>query len=355
MQDHIKEHWEVIVIGGGQAGLSAGHYLRSKGVDFLILDSSKEVGDSWKNRWDSLVLFTPRRFDGLPGYPFPGDANTFPNKNEMASYLKDYSRKFSLPILPNTSVERITKGPKGFSLETKSKMFSCSNVIVATGHSFPKIPDFSINIKFDIKQIHSSQYKNPSELSDGDVLIVGAGTSGVQLAMEISHTHKTFISGKIPGKIPDLLFRFSGFYWWFISNILTIRTPIGRKIRRQVLTSGAPLIKESEKDLNVSGAIRVPRIVGAKDGLPLLQDGKTLQVSTIVWCTGFKPDFSWIQVPYLRLDDLGWPVAPRGISNVKGLYFLGNLFQFGLTSSLVGGAGRDAMHVVEELLLDREE
>ncbi|TGK07953.1 potassium transporter Trk [Leptospira semungkisensis] len=349
MQDHIKEHWDVIVIGGGQAGLSAGHYLRSKGVDFLILDASKEIGEVWEKRWDSLVLFTPRQFDGLPGYPFPGEPSTFPNKNEMAAYLKDYARKFSLPVLSNTDVERITKISKRFVLDAGTRKFYCSKVIVAAGNSLPRIPSFSSYINFDIKQIHSSQYKNIADLPEGDVLIVGAATSGVQLALEISRSHRTFIAGKVSGKIPDLLFKLSRFYWWFIHNVLTIQTPMGRKIRKKVLTSGAPLIKESEKDLNASGAIRLPRIEGVKDGLPLLQDGRTIEVASIVWCTGFKPDFSWIQIPDLRLDEIGWPIAPRGISNINGLYFIGNHFQFGLTSSLVGGVGRDAKFVVDTL------
>ncbi len=345
-----KSRRRVIVIGAGQAGLATGYYLSQLGEDFVIIDEGTQIGDSWSNRWDSLKLFTPAQYDGLPGLPFPGKRGTFPSKDEMAEYLRQYTQKFSLPVRLGVKALNIEKTENGFEILTSKGKMQSEKVVVATGTCpTAHVPAFAKDISADIFQIHSSGYIGPQSLPTGDVLVVGAGTSGVQIALELSKSRTVMISGRPTAHIPDPLLRYAGgLYWWLISNVLTVKTPIGRKVKSKVIHSGAPLISISFKDIRAAGIEHVPRVTGAKDGLPLLEDGRTPPVTSIVWATGFRPDFSWMHMN--AVDETGWPNAVRGISkDIAGLSFVGLPFQFGLTSGLVGGMGRDAAFVTRHL------
>ncbi|MGB7567545.1 MAG: NAD(P)/FAD-dependent oxidoreductase [Chitinivibrionales bacterium] len=345
-----KRHYRTIIIGSGQAGLATAYHLSRLHEEYILLDSNARIGDSWRTRWDSLRLFTPSQHDGLPGLPFPAARNTFPTKDEIADYLEKYVKEFSLPVMQDIQVSRLAKSPEGFEVSTTNGNLKSDRVVVATGtNQQPRIPAFARELDQKIHQIHSSQYKNPKALPEGNTLVVGAGTSGVEIAVELSASRHTCIAGRLTPHIPDAIFRYAGeAYWWFASNVLTVGTPIGRKVKPKLLTSGAPLIRISGKDLDKSKVERVSRVTGVKDGLPLLQDGRVLSVSTVVWATGYKPDFSWIDMKVT--DESGWPVSKRGVcENTKGLHFIGMPFQFGLTSGLVGGVGRDARFVAEHI------
>jgi putative flavoprotein involved in K+ transport len=344
-----KTHWNTIIIGGGQAGLAAAYYLKKRGTDFIILES-ENIGNSWRKRWDSLCLFTPSEYDGLPGMPFPSPSGTFPSKDRVAGYLEEYARYFSLPVLSNTKVHRLTSASAGFELSNSNKKFTSDHVIIASGtNPVPKIPAFSAEIDPGIYQIHSSAYTSPGSLPPGDALVVGAGTSGVEIAIELSHSRKAMIAGTPTFHIPDHVFKYAGgLYWWFVKNVLTVKTPMGRKAKPQILKGGAPLIRVSVKDLHDAGVKIMPRVTGIKNGLPVLQDGTTVHPTVIIWCTGYKPDFSWVQ-PVIT-DETGWPVTDRGVSAVlPNLYFVGMPFQYALTSGLIGGVGRDADYVVNKI------
>jgi putative flavoprotein involved in K+ transport len=346
-----KEKWQTIIIGAGQAGLAAAYYLQRESVDFVIIDAVEKVGDSWRTRWDSLHLFTPAQYDGLPGLPYPAARGTFPTKDEMAEYLKKYALDFDLPVRLKEKVTRLAQNHTGFEITTTRGMLKCDNVIVATGtNPHPRIPGFSIEIDKSIHQIHSSQYINPDSLTKGNTLVVGAGTSGMEIAIELAGSRHTLISGHPTFHIPDPLFRYAGrFYWWFINNIITVNTPIGRNAKKSILKGGGPLIRVSVKDLITAGVEQVPRVTAVENGLPRLEDGRVMSVSSIVWATGFKPDFSWID---LKVTDekTGWPLTDRGVSTVtRGMYFIGMLFQYGLTSGLVGGVGRDAAFIAKHI------
>ena len=341
-----KQHWNTIIIGAGQSGLAAGYFLKKLGMEFVILDNHERIGDSWRNRWDSLMLFTPARHDGLPGMPFPAPKGSFPGKEKMADYLEDYAMIFSLPVQNGVRVRRISSLGHHFEIETSAAMMTAENVIIATGtNPEPRIPPFAAMLSSSIFQIHSSAYRNPGSVPDGDALVVGAATSGIEIALELSSARKAYISGKPTFHIPDNIFKYAGeLYWWLISNILTVRTPIGKKARQKIIHGGAPLIRISADDLDSAGVIRLPRMAGVKNGLPLMEDGTVIPVSSVIWCTGFRPDFSWIHMDIT--DGSGWPVSQRGVSTrKKGLYFVGMPFQYGLTSGLVGGVGRDAAYV----------
>ena len=344
-----QSHWRTVVIGAGQAGLAAGYYLRKSGENFILLESNQNVGDSWRNRWDTLRLFTPAQYDGLPGFPFPAARGSFPEKDQVADYLVEYATRFDLPVHLGVKVGSLEKKGSGFEISTSVGSLTADRVVVATGtNPVPWIPDFASELDPTIHQIHSSQYKNPSSLPDGDVLVVGAGTSGLEIALEIAGSRTTLISGKPTFHIPDTILRYAGgFYWWFINNVLTVRTPVGKKARIQILSHGGPLINISAGMLDTAGVKRLSKIVGVKNGFPVTDDGQVLKVKNVIWCTGFRPDFSWIS-PGVT-DHTGWPVTQRGVTSLKGLYFVGMLFQYGLTSGLIGGVGRDAANVVRHM------
>lgn len=345
-----KKHVKTVVIGAGQSGLAVGYYLKKSNEEFTILDSGNGVGNSWRERWDSLRLFTPSQYDGLPGFKYPAARGTFPTKEEMADYLSNYAKKYSLPVELNTRVLELNKSGDSYEIITSKGKIYANNVVVATGTN-PKafVPAFASGINKNIVQIHSSEYKNPQLFPASNTLVVGAGTSGVEIAIELSKSRTTMLSGKPTPHIPDFIFRYFGrLYWLFAYFILTIKTPIGRKVKPIITTSGGPLISVSINEVNEAKVERLPRLKRVENGLPLLDDGRILGVASIVWATGYKPDFSWIKFDVV--DENGWPKTYRGIAEkFEGLYFAGMIFQFGLTSGLVGGVGRDAAYVLNHL------
>jgi putative flavoprotein involved in K+ transport len=346
-----KVNWSIIIIGAGQAGLAAGYYLSMAGEDFVIIDSVTRIGDSWRKRWDSLTLFTPSQYDGLPGLSFPKARGTMPSKDEMADYLEKYAEKFNLPVRLGENVQNLSRRQSVFEITTIRGILKCDKVIIATGtNPLPRIPEFAKDLDKSIHQVHSSQYINPGSLSPGNVLVVGAATSGVEIAIELAASRHTFISGQPTYHIPDAIFRYASRpYWWFASNILTVNTPIGRRARKNLLNGGGPLVGVSVKNLVDAGVEQIPRMSGVEDGRPKFPDGRIINVSSIVWATGFKPDFSWIDLKVTD-DKKGWPLTRRGVANeVKGMYFMGMMFQYSRTSGLVGGVGKDAAFIVKHM------
>jgi putative flavoprotein involved in K+ transport len=344
-----EEFYNTIVIGGGQAGLAAGYYLAQRGANFAILEGEPRTGMAWRRRWDSLRLFTPVRYNGLPGMPFPGDDYYFPTKDEAADYLESYTEKFQLPLRPNTRVAKLEREGESFRLETGTGSFKARNVIVATGaYQSPHIPAFAAQLDPAICQLHSYDYRNPDPIPAGRVLVVGAGNSGAEIGLELGKAgREVWLSGRDVGHIPaNRLGRYFGGrpYWWFISHVLSIETPVGRKMREQVLQHGNPLIRSNRKEVLQAGIQVAPRLAGVKAGKPHLQDGRTLEVEAVVWATGFRPDYKWIKLPVFNGN--GAPHHERGIvPDISGLYFVGLHFQTALTSALLGGVGKDAEHI----------
>jgi putative flavoprotein involved in K+ transport len=354
MSAQRAEHFETVIVGGGQAGLAAGYHLKQRGRPFLILDANERVGDSWRKRWDSLRLFTPAKYDGLPGMRFPARRWSFPTKDEMGDYLEAYAARFDLPVRTGVSVDRISRIGDRYVVEAGDRRFEADQVIVASGaHRTPKIPAFARELDSRIVQLHAGGYRNPSQLRDGGVLVVGVGNSGAEIALELSRTHATSQAGKESGEIPVRhgsvparfvlpVVRFLGY------RVLTRKTPIGRKVAPKLLSRGDPLIRTKSKDLAAAGIERVPRVVGVRDGLPLLEDGRVLDVANVVWCTGFRHDFSWIDIPVFGED--GQPAHERGVvPSAPGLYFMGLIFQYAAVSDVIPGVGRDAAHVAKHI------
>ena len=348
------EKFETIVIGGGQAGLSVGYYLKKHGRSFTILDANERIGGSWRTRtWSSLRLFTPARYDGLPGWPFPASAWSYPTARETADYLEAYAARFELPVRSGITVERLTQDGDHYIVHCGGRRLEADCVVVATGfYGKPSVPGFASGLDPRIMQLHSSEYRDPSQLRPGGVLLVGAGNSGADIAMEVSKTHQTWLSGRDKGQVPirieSRLARFVLPVLWFVaSHVLTVRTPIGRKVRPHVLACGAPRIRVKTDDLDAAGVVPVPRTVGASDGLPVLENGRAMDVANVIWCTGFRQDFSWIDVPVF--DDESAPIHERGVASEPGLYFVGLDFLYSFTSENVGGVGRDARRIARRI------
>ncbi len=351
------EFFETVIVGGGQAGLATGYHLQRRGRPFVILDASERVGDPWRRRWDSLRLYSPTSHDALPGMRFPAKRTSYPTTHEMADYLESYAAELQLPVRSGMAVDTLAKDGDRFVLTAGDRTFEAEKVVVATGvMQKPHVPSFAPELDPQIRQLHSNDYRNPSQLQEGSVLVVGASHSGADIAFEAATDHHTILSGVDTGQIPapvDTRRGRMGFRLLFFagSHILTMDTPIGRKMRPHVRLGGAPLLRHRKKELLGAGVERTfARTAGVQGGLPVLDDGRVLDVRNVVWCTGFRPDFSWIEVPFERGDD-GYPVQYRGaVASVPGLYFVGLLFLHSFTSMLIGGTGRDAERVVEHLV-----
>jgi putative flavoprotein involved in K+ transport len=348
------EHFDTIVIGGGQAGLSVGYYLKKQGRPFVILDANERIGGSWRTRtWTSLRLFTPARYDGLPGWAFPASGWSYPTARETADYLEAYAARFDLPVRTRMTVDRLSKEGGRYVVRCGQHRFEANHVVVATGfYGTPSVPEFASGLDARIVQMHSSAYRDPSQLHPGDVLLVGAGNSGADIGMEVSRTHRTWLSGRDKGQIPLRIesrkARLALPLLWFVAgHILTVRTPIGRKVRPHVLSSGAPRIRVKSEDLLAAGVERVPRTVGVRDGFPLLEDGRVIDAANVIWCTGFRPHFGWIDLPVFGEEND--PVQKRGVASEPGLYFLGLDFLYSFASENVGGVRRDARHVAKHI------
>jgi putative flavoprotein involved in K+ transport len=349
------EALETVVIGGAQAGLSVGYHLMKRNQPFVILDAGARVGDTWRRRWDSLRLFTPARYSGLPGMRFPAPGWTFPTKDEMGDYLESYADRFGLPVRSGVSVDRLSRDGDRYLLDcADGRRIHADRVVVASGaHRTPKVPSFSADLDPRIVQLHSSEYRNPDQLNDGRVLVAGAGNSGAEISFELSPSHNVALSGKESGQIPvrhgSLRFRFVVRVIRFLGyHVLTLRTPIGRRVAPNFAAHATPLIRVKSKELAKQGVERVAKVAGVRDGMPLLEDGRVVDVTNIVWCTGFRHDFSWIDLPVL--DEGGRPVHERGVATTSpGLYFAGLVFQFAASSDVLPGIGRDAGYVGKHL------
>jgi putative flavoprotein involved in K+ transport len=350
-------HVNTIVIGGGQAGLSVGYHLAQRGVPFVILDASARIGDAWRHRWDSLRLFTPARFAGLDGLPFPAPRHSFPTKDQMADYLETYARTFRLPVRSGVRVDRLSREGARLVAVAGDRRYEADQVVIAmANYQRPRVPPFAHELAPHVVHLHSGAYRTPAQLQGGPVLVVGAGNSGAEIAVESArHGHQTWLAGRPAGVLP---FRIDGIAArWFgtrfflrvlYHRVLTIRNPLGRFVRARSVHHAAPLVRTKPKDLETAGVLRVPRVSGVHDGLPMLADGQVLDVANVIWCTGYDEGFSWIDLPVLAPD--GQPIHDGGVvTSEPGLYFVGLHFLYAFSSEMIHGVGRDAARIANHI------
>lgn len=352
----MAEHIETVVVGGGQAGLATGYHLRRRGRPFVILDANERLGDQWRRHYDSLVLFTARKYDGLPGLEFPGDRYGFPGRDEVASYLESYAAQHELPVRTSSRVERVARRDDGtFRIRLDGGEITCDNVVVAVGKAGqPKRPAFAGELDPGITQLHSCEYRTADQLPEGRVLVVGASHSGADLAYELAATHPVTLAGRDTGQIPfrpedrraRVVFPLVVWMW---NHVLTRRTPMGRKMMRLMRAHGAPLLRTKTPDLLAAGVDRtLERVTGVREGKPVLADGTVIDAACVIWATGFGHAFDWVQDLPLTAD--GWPDEYRGVvKGIPGLYFCGLIFQYSFSSMVFPGIGRDGAYVADHL------
>jgi putative flavoprotein involved in K+ transport len=359
MQDqHQPERFDVVVVGAGQAGLAAGYELSRRDLRFMIVDAGERIGDPWRRRWDGLRLFTPARYDGLPGMPFPAPPSSFPTKDDVADYLESYAGAMHLPVRTGMRVESVRHEElaDAFVISAGGRRMLADQVVIATGaYHAPNIPGFANDLDPGILQLHSSEYQTASQLRPGPVAIVGASNSGAEIAMTAARSHRVILAGRDTGKMPvrpesRLARIFDIPFWFFINRVLRADSALGRRALPLVRDQGGPLERVWPEDLTAAGVERIfARVDGVERGKPRLDDGRVLDVANVVWCTGFRPAYDWIELP-LATDDSGWPLHRRGVvERVPGLYFIGLPFLYTAASALIGGVGRDAAHLAGEI------
>jgi putative flavoprotein involved in K+ transport len=342
----MVERTGVLVVGGSQAGLTAGYYLKNARIPFLILDAAAGVGDAWRSRWDSLELFTVARYSSLPGLRFPGDPEHFPGKDEVADYLEEYARSFELPVRRRSRATSLEKADGGYRVTAGSQTCEADQVIVATGaYQRPHVPELAGRLDGEVTQLHTAEYRNPRQLPPGEVLVVGGANSGAQIAEELSATRRVRLArGRKPLRLPRRILGKS-LHWWG-EHLGVIRAPLGRI--RDPKKGGDLLIGTSYRELADRYGIEfLARATDAGGRTVTCADGRSVEVTNVVWATGFRSDYSWIHVPVL--DDDGLPIHRRGVTTADGLYFLGMHFQHSLGSSLIGFVRHDARFLIERI------
>lgn len=347
-----------VIIGAGQAGLAAGYHLGRHGLPFTILEADHRAGGSWNHRWDSMRLFTPSTTVGLPGLPFPRD-EAFAPSTRMAAYLAGYAEHFGMDVRTGVRVDGLFREGGRLVVTAGPESFEADDVIIATGSErVPRVPTFAGELSATIRRLHSADYRDPSQLLPGPVAVVGAGNSGADIALELAADHDVVLAGRHPGHLPlriesramRLAFPLIALVW---THVLTERTPPGRRSRAKMLSGhSAPLIRVKPWDLDAAGVRRAGRITSVADGLPCTAEGETLDVANVVWATGFRPGYEWIDLP--GLDTSGWLTNERGaVTGQPGLYVLGQLFQYRFSSHNAIGVSHDAAHVVAEIRRQR--
>ena len=346
------DRFEVAVIGGGQAGLAIGYFLAKQGRHFTILEASDSIGAAWRSRWDSLVLFTPRRYDSLPGLPFAGDSDGYPGRDEVIDYLESYASTPKLPVQLNSAVESVASADDGFILSLGARMLEADQVVVATGpFQVPNVPAFAADLAPDVAQMHSTGYRRPNDLPQGTVVVVGGGNTGFQIAKELSATHLVHLAiGSRQTPLPQRLLG-RDLFWWLTKTVLikkTVESRIGRRARDR-----DTLIGSSTRDVKRHGVEVKPRVVGASDRTVTFADGSELDVDVVIWATGYRSDHSWIDVPVFDQD--GHVRHRRGVTDYPGLFFLGLTWQHTRGSALLGWVKDDAEFIAERIAANADE
>jgi putative flavoprotein involved in K+ transport len=336
---------DVVVVGGGQAGLAVGYHLRQHGLHFVILDAGPEVGHVWRSRWDSLALFTPAQYSGLPGLEFPAERDTYPTRDDVAAYLESYVATFDLPLRLNARVRSVAPDDGGYAVATEDDLIRTNHVIVATGpFQVPFVPPMARGLDSGVVQIHSADYRSPAQIPQGRVLVVGGGNSGFQIAEELAATRTVDLA--IGKRMPPFPQRLLGrdIFWW-LTHIGMMKVSVESRIGRRMAQRDV-LIGSSRRRILSAGVTLRPRLESARGPRATFADGTHLDVESIVWATGYRSDYSWLQVPGIT-DERGDIIHRRGVTPAPGLLLLGLPWQHTRGSALLGFVNKDAEFIAD--------
>ena len=345
--DDPRAHHDVVVVGGGQAGLAIGYYLAQQGREFRILEAAAEPAAAWRERWDSLRLFTPARYSGLPGFPFPGDPDSYPGRDDVVDYLTDYVRRFDLPVAYGSRVRAISRSERGYVVELEDRSYTAAQVVIATGpFQVPFVPTMADELDPAVLQLHSTQYRAPGDIPDGPILVVGGGNTGFQIAEELSGSSEVHLSiGSRQTPLPQRILGRDLF--WYLEKTGLIRKSTDTRVGRR-LQGRDTLIGSRPRALRKRHGVRLhQRAVGASGHTIRFSDGSELEVGAVIWATGFRHDHSWIEAPIF--DGQGAVAHRRGVTGSPGLYFLGLLWQHTRGSALIGWVGEDAEYIADQI------
>ncbi|MBD1371851.1 NAD(P)-binding domain-containing protein [Hazenella sp. IB182357] len=341
--------YDVIVIGGGQAGLAVGYYLRKTNFSYLILDRDKQMGQQWRDRYDSLVLFTPRLYSALPGLTMAGDPQGYPSKDEMADYLELYGKSFHLSIMHNQEVIKIDHTKDGFIIFTSNTQFESKRIVLATGaFQTPFVPPFAGQLSADVVQMHSSEYRNPKQLQRGTTLIVGGGNSGAQIATECSEHQETYLAVSQPLRFLPLTIMKKSIFWWF-EQLGLLAIDIQSRLGKRMRTWDDPIFGYTLKQaLKQKKVMQKGRVIQAEGSLVSFNDRTQIEVKNVIWATGFKQMHPFFQHPSLY-DQNGKIKHQHGVTEIKGCYVIGLPWLHRRGSSLILGVGEDAQFLVKHM------
>jgi putative flavoprotein involved in K+ transport len=338
---------DVVIVGGGQAGMTMGYFLKRQGRRFVILERGRSLASAWRERWESLTLFTPRGYSALPGLPFPGDPDGYPIRDEVIAYLERYAETFELPIESESDVKRLTSQGGRFRLEVEGRTLIADQVVVATGpFQKPHVPSSAKALAPEVFQTHSTGYRRPEDVPEGTVLVVGGGNTGFQIAKELSVTHRVVLSvGSRQTPLPQRLLG-RDLFWW-LTRFGVLKTTVESRLGRRLSTRDT-LIGSSPRELRKRHGVELePRAVDAKGRSVRFEDGSEIEVDAVIWATGYRPDYSWIELPIF--DEKGGLRHRRGITDVPELYFLGLTWQHTRGSALIGWVKDDAEFIAKQI------
>jgi putative flavoprotein involved in K+ transport len=350
MTSTITNHREVVVVGGGQAGLAIGYHLAKQGTDFTILEAAAEPAAAWRDRWDSLKLFTSARYDSLPGMEFPGDPDRYPTRDEVANYLTDYAREFNLPVELNSRVRAVRRQNDGYVVELDGRAYEARHVVIATGpFQTPFVPPIAEGLGDGVVQMHSTGYRSPESVPEGCVLVVGGGNTGFQIAEELSASREVHLAvGSRQAPLPQRILGRDLF--WYLDATGLIRKTTSSRIGKLMRKREDTLIGSNPRRARRHGIELHGRAVAAAGSSVSFADGAELDVRGVIWATGFRVDHSWIDVPVF--DENRRAVHERGVTTSPGLYFLGQLWQHTRGSALLGWVKDDAAYIAEKVSAD---
>jgi putative flavoprotein involved in K+ transport len=343
----MSKRREVIVVGGGQAGLAIGYLLAQHGRDFTILEAAETPAAAWRDRWDSLRLFTPVRYDGLPGRAFPGDPDSYPGRDDVVAYLTDYARHFALPVELGSRVRSVRPGGAArYVVELDDRTYEADQVVIATGpFQVPRVAPVAGHLSPDIVQLHSTEYRRPDDVPAGPVLVVGGGNTGYQIAEELARFHEVHLSiGSRQTPLPQRIVGRDLFRYLEATGLMrkSVDTRIGQRMRyRETLIGSSPRAARRH-GIQVRG-----RTDDVSESEVRFSDGSRLQPRAVIWATGFALDHSWIDVPIF--DDGGRLMHRRGVTAAPGLYFLGLTWQYTRGSALLGWVKDDAEYIADQI------